>query len=230
MQPNLTMAPVLRIESDHGSSAIKSEHGTSSCNRIWPWPQFMQPNMIIADIPEVCRQAGLTTHLYAVDIQSYMHVFPQESLQAVQSMMTALDQLNDWSLNREWWNVEFGRPTQPSELQTSLMTLLHCLYQTSHCRICSHAGTFDFNYIRYLWYNNRYLWCDSRYRIYLWCDIRHPWYDFMSLMWYRISLIRCQVPLISYQISLMWYDDMISLISGIFDIGYLSNIIISPLP
>ena len=30
------------------------------------------------------------------DIQSYVHVFPQESLQAVQSMMTALDQLNDW--------------------------------------------------------------------------------------------------------------------------------------
>ena len=49
-----------------------------------------------ADIPEVCRQAGLATHLYADDIQSYVHVFPQESLQAVQSMMTALDRLNDW--------------------------------------------------------------------------------------------------------------------------------------
>ena len=49
-----------------------------------------------ADIPEVCRQAGLATHLYADDIQSYVHVFPQESIQAVQSMMTALDQLNDW--------------------------------------------------------------------------------------------------------------------------------------
>ena len=49
-----------------------------------------------ADIPEVCRQAGLATYLYADDIQSYFHAFPQESLQAVQSMMTALDQLNDW--------------------------------------------------------------------------------------------------------------------------------------
>ena len=39
-----------------------------------------------ADIPEVCRQA---THLYADDIQSYVHVFPQELLQAVQSLMTA---------------------------------------------------------------------------------------------------------------------------------------------
>ena len=49
-----------------------------------------------ADTPEVCRQAGLATHLYADDIQSYLHVFPQESLQAVQSMVTALNQLNDW--------------------------------------------------------------------------------------------------------------------------------------
>ena len=39
---------------------------------------------------------GQMSNLYANDIQSYVNVIPQESLQAVQSMMTAVDQLNDW--------------------------------------------------------------------------------------------------------------------------------------
>ena len=49
-----------------------------------------------ADIPQVCRSAGLTTHMYADDIQSYLHSNPQESLQAVRSMKMALGQLEDW--------------------------------------------------------------------------------------------------------------------------------------
>ena len=49
-----------------------------------------------ADIPQVCRRAGLTTHMYADDIQSYLHSNPQESLQAVRSMKMALGQLEDW--------------------------------------------------------------------------------------------------------------------------------------
>ena len=43
-----------------------------------------------------CRRAGLTTHMYADDIQSYLHSNPQESLQAVRSMKMALGQLEDW--------------------------------------------------------------------------------------------------------------------------------------
>ena len=35
-----------------------------------------------SDIPQVCRRAGLATHMYADDIQSYLHSNPQESLQA----------------------------------------------------------------------------------------------------------------------------------------------------
>ena len=49
-----------------------------------------------ADIPQICRRAGLATHLYADDIQSYSSITPQESLQAVKLTMTALTQLSDW--------------------------------------------------------------------------------------------------------------------------------------
>ena len=44
----------------------------------------------------LCRRAGLTTHMYADDIQSYLHSNPRESLQAVRLMKMALGQLEDW--------------------------------------------------------------------------------------------------------------------------------------
>ena len=53
-------------------------------------------HLYTADIPQVCRRAGLTTHMYADDIQSYIHSNPQDSLQAVRSMKMALGQLEDW--------------------------------------------------------------------------------------------------------------------------------------